>query len=105
MAFLIWLRAEWDRVLGFALVVLGAVVVFVGYEGVSGSPFVVDQLSYLMSGGIVGLFLLGTGATLILLADLHDEWRKLDRVETQLWRSAGLADSTLSHPGSARPDE
>lgn len=95
MAFLIWLRAEWDRIFGFSLVVLGAVMVFAGYQGVSGSPFVADQLSYLMSGGIIGLFLLGTGATFILLADLHDEWRKLDRVETQLRRAAG----------SARPDE
>jgi hypothetical protein len=95
MAFLIWLRAEWDRILGFSLVVLGAVMVFAGYQGVSGSPFVADQLSYLMSGGIIGLFLLGTGATFILLADLHDEWRKLDRVEMQLRRAAG----------SARPDE
>ncbi len=105
MAFLIWLRAEWDRFLGFSLVVLGAVVVFSGYAGVSGTPFVADQLSYLMSGGIVGLFLLGTGATFILLADLHDEWRKLDRVEMQLRGSSGLAHSTLSDPGSIRPDE
>ena len=105
VAFLIWLRAEWDRILGFSLVVLGAVVVFVGYAGVSGTPFVADQLSYLMSGGIVGLFLLGTGATFILLADLHDEWRKLDRVEMQLRGTTGLAHSTLSHPGSIPPDE
>jgi hypothetical protein len=47
-----------------------------------------------MTGGVIGLFLLGTGATFILLADLHDEWRKLDRIEMQLRRAAG----------STRPD-
>ena len=71
----------------------------------SGTPFVADQLSYLMSGGILGLFLLGTGDTFILLADLHDEWRKLDRVEMQLRGSSGLAHPTLSESGSIRPDE
>jgi hypothetical protein len=89
VAFLIWVRAEWDRILGFSLAGVGAVIVFAGYQGVSGTTFVADQLSYLMSGGIIGLFLLGTGATFILLADLHDEWRKLDRIETQLREAAG----------------
>ncbi len=95
MAFFIWLREEWDRALGFGLTALGGVLILAGWSGASGSPFVVDQLSYLMSGGIGGLFLLGTGTTFILLADLHDEWRKLDRVETHLRRA----------PGSARRDE
>jgi hypothetical protein len=76
-----WLRAEWDRVAGFALVILGAVCLVLGYIGVSDSPYLVENLSYIMSGGIGGLFLLGAGATLLVSADLHDEWRKLDRVE------------------------
>ena len=76
-----WLRAEWDRVAGFALVILGAVCLVLGYIGVSDSPYLVENLSYIMSGGIGGLFLLGAGATLLVSADLHDEWRKLDKVE------------------------
>ena len=79
-----WLRAEWDRVLGFTLVALGAVLLMLGYLGVSNSPYVAEQLSYIVSGGLGGLFLLGAGATLLILADLHDEWRKLDRVEAIL---------------------
>ncbi|MGH8992132.1 MAG: hypothetical protein ACRDZ7_11530, partial [Acidimicrobiia bacterium] len=82
MASLIWLREEWDRVLGFGIAALGGIVILLGYQGASGSLFVADQLSYLMTGGVGGLFLLGTGATFIILADLHDEWRKLDRLET-----------------------
>ena len=79
-----WLRAEWDRVLGFTLIALGAVLMVLGYLGVSDSPYVAEQLSYIASGGLGGLFLLGAGATLLILADLHDEWRKLDRVEAIL---------------------
>ena len=76
-----WLRAEWDRVLGFALVGLGGLLLVCGYMGVSRSAYVAQGLSYIMSGGIGGLFLLGAGATMLISADLHDEWRKLDGVE------------------------
>lgn len=84
MDLMTWLRAEWDRVLGFTLIALGAVLLVLGYLGVSDSPYVAEQLSYIASGGLGGLFLLGAGATLLILADLHDEWRKLDRVEAIL---------------------
>jgi hypothetical protein len=84
MDLMTWLRAEWDRVLGFTLIALGAVLLVLGYIGVSDSPYVAEQLSYIVSGGLGGLFLLGAGATLLILADLHDEWRKLDRVEAML---------------------
>ena len=84
MDLMTWLRAEWDRVLGFTLIGLGAVLLVIGYLGVSESPYVAEQLSYITSGGLGGLFLLGAGATLLILADLHDEWRKLDRVEAIL---------------------
>ena len=84
MDLMTWLRAEWDRVLGFGLIAAGAVLLVLGYLGVSNSPYVAEQLSYIVSGGLGGLFLLGAGATLLILADLHDEWRKLDRVEAML---------------------
>jgi hypothetical protein len=76
-----WLRAEWDRVAGFSLIGVGALLLVVGYHGVSRSPYVAEQLSYIASGGLGGLFCLGFGATLLISADLHDEWRKLDRLE------------------------
>ncbi|MGH9034593.1 MAG: hypothetical protein ACRD0O_02430 [Acidimicrobiia bacterium] len=79
-----WLRAEWDRVAGYSLIALGALLLVLGYAGVSDSPYVAEGLSYIMSGGIGGLFMLGAGATLLISADLHDEWRKLDRVEEAL---------------------
>ena len=85
-----WLRAEWDRVAGYTLIGLGALCLLLGYLGVSDSPYVAEGLSYVMSGGIGGLFLLGAGATLLITADLHDGWRKLDRVEQALRETGAI---------------
>ena len=89
----IWLRSEWDRVAGFALVGLGAVLLLFGYLGVKDSPFVAEQLAYIASGGLGGIFCLGIGVGLLLSADLHDEWRKLDRIEAAM-RGEALPDPT-----------
>jgi hypothetical protein len=88
MGFGTWLRAQWDRVFGFTLVGLGAVLLVLGYVGVSESIDTPEALSYFVSGGLGSLFLLGVGATQLIRADLHDEWRKLDRVEAALNRTA-----------------
>ena len=79
-----WLRLQWDRVLAWALVAAGATPLIIGWAGVSGSAYSAEQLPYIISGGIGGIFLLGVGATLWLSADLRDEWRKLDRIEEVL---------------------
>jgi hypothetical protein len=79
-----WLRLQWDRLLAWALVVAGAIALIAGWIGVSGTAYSAEQLPYIISGGIGGIFLLGVGATLWLSADLRDEWRKLDRIEEAL---------------------
>ena len=76
----VWLRAQWDRVLSWLLVAAGLVALVVGWHGVSGTPYLAEQLPYLVSAGLVGLFLLGLGATIWISADLRDEWRKLDEL-------------------------
>jgi hypothetical protein len=88
-----WLRAEWDRVLGSTLIILGALVLVVGYRGVSNTTDVPEELAFLVSGGLGGLFLLGVGATLLLTASLHDEWRKLDRLEARLQTVEAMLDA------------
>jgi hypothetical protein len=84
MKLMSWLRAERERAAGFALILAGAVMVIAGYVGVKGTPYVVVELSYIASGGVIGIFCLGLGASLMLSADIHDEWRKLDQVEAAL---------------------
>jgi hypothetical protein len=88
-----WLRAEWDRIAGFGLILLGVVLLFLGYQGVQETAFLAEQLAYIASGGLGGLFSLGLGVGLLLSADLHDEWYKLDRIEAAI-RGEPLPDST-----------
>ncbi|HZQ77923.1 MAG TPA: hypothetical protein VFE55_11375 [Acidimicrobiia bacterium] len=84
MDVLIWLRAQADRVLGFVLVAAGAVALVIGYEKAADTRYLAEQMTVLISGGLGGLFCLGAGATLLVCADIRDEWRKLDRIETVL---------------------
>ena len=88
-------RNQWDRIGAWLCVIGGAVALLVGYLGVSDTLNTGEQLPYVVSGGMVGLFLLGLGALLWLSADLRDEWRKLDRLE-QLVR--GEAEVEVDQP-------
>ena len=76
-----YLRNQWDRAGAWLCVIAGAIALVIGYFGVSGTLETGKQIPYVVSGGLVGLFLLGLGALLWLSADLRDEWRKLDRLE------------------------
>lgn len=75
------LRTQWDRAGAVATAAAGAIVLFAGWYGISGTAYPAEQLPYLISAGLGGLFLLGVSSVLWLSADLHDEWRKLDRIE------------------------
>ena len=89
-----WLPAVRERLIGVALIIAGVVMVIGGYFGVKGTPFVVIQLCYLASGGVIGIFSLGLGAAMVLSADIHDEWRKLDAIEAAIRETAQPAVST-----------
>lgn len=88
-----WLALQGDRVAAWASVLTGAVALVVGWFGVSGTAYQSEQIPYIVSGGIGGMFLLGLGGMLWLSADMRDEWYKLDRVEEELrlTRAAGMA--------------
>jgi hypothetical protein len=75
-----WLRSQWDRAAAVVAVVVGGIALFLGYLGVSDAKLPAQQIPYLVSGGLVGMFALGLGATMWLSADLRDEWRKLDDI-------------------------
>jgi len=103
-----WLRLQWDRVFGAAFVVTGAVALLTGWSKVSATPYPAEQIPYVVSAGLGGLFLLGVGATLWHSADLRDEWRKLDRLEEKL-DALAAADETetvvLDEPKAAPNQE
>ena len=93
-----YLRCQWDRAGAVACLAIGVVAMIVGYVGVSGTRETADQIPYVVSGGMVGLFLLGTGVMLWLSADMRDEWRKLDAIDQRL--AAG--EPAAAAPGDAR---
>ena len=79
-----WVRAQADRVAGAVAVVIGLLALLLGYLGVAGTAYPAEQIPYVLSGGVLGIVLIGVGATAWLSADLRDEWRKLDRIEKVL---------------------
>jgi hypothetical protein len=113
--FVNWLRAEWDRAAGVGFLVAGAISLAVGYAGVADAAYVPQALSFIASGGFFGLLLVAVGATLLITAALHDEWRKLDRIEKSIDRLArtlggidltatDAASTDLPGAGSTAPD-
>ncbi|MGH9035736.1 MAG: hypothetical protein ACRD0O_08220 [Acidimicrobiia bacterium] len=84
MEFLKYVRCQWDRVASWVLLGAGLIALLVGWIGASSTVFVSEQIPYLISGGLLGVFLLGVGSLLWLSADLRDEWRKLDAIERRM---------------------
>ena len=76
-----YVRAQWDRVLAIVLVAVGLLLLLLGWLGVRDKAYPAEQIPYLVSGGLLGLFATGIGAMLWVSADLRDEWRKLDDLE------------------------
>jgi hypothetical protein len=99
-------RSQWDRLTAAATALAGAVVLIIGWRGVSGTAYPAEQLPYLISAGMGGLFLLGISTALWLSADLRDEWRKLDRIEQAIRATdratAGPAELEAGRPAGER---
>ena len=66
----------------------GAAALLLGWAGSSGTVYPAQQIPFLISGGLVGVVLIGVGATLWISADLRDEWRKLDEIHDSLAETA-----------------
>ena len=77
-------KANADRSVALVLVVAGALALLLGWIGVSGVALAPEQIPYLISGGLGGIFLAALGATLWISADLQDEWRRLDVLQETL---------------------
>ena len=89
MEFMNLLRSQWDRAIAIACAIGGALALLIGWIGTSGTSHVAEQMPYIISAGLTGIFLLGVGAVLWITADLRDEWRELRRVGTLLERELG----------------
>ena len=81
-----WARNNWDRLTGWSCIALGALSLIIGWLGVSDQIYPAAQLPYILSGGVGGICLVAVGATLLISADLRDEWHKLDELTVQVAR-------------------
>jgi hypothetical protein len=70
-----WITTQWDRAAGLVAALIGGISLLLGWVGVSAATVPTEQISYIASGGLFGMFALGIAATLWLSADLRDEWR------------------------------
>lgn len=84
MDLLTLLRTQWDRAAAWVSIAIGALALVIGWVGVSGTGLTAEQIPYVISGGLGGIFLLGLGAMLWLSADMRDEWRLLEELRRAL---------------------
>lgn len=78
------LGARWRTLLGWGAIVLGAVVMLIGWLGVSDQTEVAKQLPYLVSGGVGGLALVGGGVGFLVSEDLRSERDRIGRLESEV---------------------
>lgn len=95
MALMKLVRAQWDRAGAVTAVLLGLLALLLGWIGTSNTEYVAGQMPYIVSGGLLGLFLLGVGAVLWLSADLRDEWRQLRVLAEEMRADRELYGSTV----------
>lgn len=89
------IKARWRTIAGWGAVAIGAVVLFIGYLGVSDQTIVAKQLPYLISGGIGGLVFVGAGVGLLIAEDLRAERSRIGRVESELLEVRDLLRAVL----------
>ena len=72
------------RTAGALLAAGGIVALVLGWGGVSDAPVLSAELPYVVSGGLVGLALLGMGLLLVMESALGRERRRLEQVEASI---------------------
>jgi hypothetical protein len=85
------------------LVVAGFIAMFLAWNGAAGKDFVQGQVPYLISGGLVGLALVGSGLTVVnVQARRADQAELLNRLETMLETRDTELREALAPPAPAR---
>jgi hypothetical protein len=71
-------------VLAIVAIVAGAIALLLGWYGVSGTFDPGEQMSYVISGGLGGLFLAGVGAALVSSSNMRQATQKIDDLQRGL---------------------
>lgn len=97
-----WVWRSVRAYLGWVLVAVGAVVIGVGYLGVSREALVAKQIPYLVSGGIFGLGLIVLGTFYLYSEDMRRDSRRINRLERMVTELHAVL---LTRAGAPDPDE
>jgi hypothetical protein len=76
-----WVGKATRPVIGWILLAISALVILIGWIGVSGTPVVAKQIPYVVSGGIFGVFLAIFGAYFLGTEELRKDSGRLDKLE------------------------
>ncbi|HUR78575.1 MAG TPA: hypothetical protein VMZ22_11545 [Acidimicrobiales bacterium] len=89
---------------GVLLVIAGFIAMFLAWNGAADKDFVQGQVPYLISGGLVGLALVGSGLTVInVQARRADQTELLNRLEAMLEaRDTQITEVITAPPTRAR---
>lgn len=95
-------RVRMGRILGFLFITGGFVIMGIAWNGSASINFVQGQMPYLLSGGFLGLALVITGCTLLLLSTVRSERQVMTDLLSDVSRllSRNLARSSVSSNGS-----
>ncbi len=97
MEILSFVRAQWDRTGAVVAAIGGLVALVFGWIGVSTTGYVAEQMPFIASGGLLGLFLLGVAGVLWISADLRDDWRETRLLRLELRERLGAHDASLAN--------
>jgi hypothetical protein len=99
-------RIRFGRILGLLFIVAGFVLIGKAWDGAASINFPTGQFPYLLSGGFMGLGLIVTGITLVLLSTVRAEREvltsKFDELNRLLTRN--LSRSQFSANGKSRTE-
>jgi hypothetical protein len=79
-----WVAESARPFLGWILLALGALAIFLGWFGVSGQSLTAKQLPYLVSGGLTGLALIVVGAVFLATDNVRRHVGRLEGMERKV---------------------
>lgn len=85
--------------LGVLFCLVGFVVMFLGWNGASSYPTVVQQFPYLISGGLIGLAIVVVGAALLIVQNHREDRARLEAAVDRLAAAVDKQGGALPEAG------